>query len=159
MAIKLTHERIAELIAEEKPLPTGYREILIGNKMKVEDAHKRGELKVTGNAGNTFYVKVRLNKLNHLSFSVILVYEFQETTASFNLRRYNGKHEHTNKIERNKFRDFHIHYATERYQEREFREEEYAEQTARYSDLAGALNCLIADCNFVLPPDEPPQLL
>lgn len=155
LTIKLTDAQIAELIDEEKVLPSGYREVLIGTKMKTEDAHKRGDLKLLGAQGSTFHLKVRQSKLNTLNFSVILVYEFKETTGLFILRRYNGRsHEHTNKIEGNTFRDFHIHYATERYQERNFREEEYAEITDRYSDLGGALNCLIMDCKCVLPPDE-----
>lgn len=141
-------------------LPSGYREGLIGAKMKIEDVHKRGELKITGEEGDVFYVDTRISKLNPFDFSVILVYEFKETTATFNLRRYNGKTSiHTNRIEGDEIQGFHIHYATERYQDQEFKEEAYAESTDRYTDLGGALNCLIEDCNFVLPPDEPMPLL
>jgi hypothetical protein len=44
------------------------------------------------------------------------------------LRRHNGKsHEHTNQIEAGAFYDFHIHRATERYQELGMREDAYAE--------------------------------
>lgn len=160
MTTKLTDEQIAALIEEEKALPSGYREALIGNKMKPDDAHKRGDVKVLGAQGSNFHLIVRQSKLNPLNFSVILSYEFKETTGLFLLRRYNGKsHWHTNKLEGNTFRDFHIHYATERYQERDFREEEYAEVTDRYSDLGGALNCLIMDCKCILPPDESLPLL
>jgi len=154
--IKLTDEAIVALIHESKQLPSGYRETLIGSKMKKEDIHKRGDLKVIGADGNTFYIKVRISTLNVLNFSVILGYEPKETTSLFLLRRYNGKsHEHTNKIEGHRFRDFHIHYATERYQARGFAEETYAEVTTLYSDLGGALNCFISDCNFLFPSDEP----
>lgn len=158
--IKLSDDDIAALINEVKPLPSGYRDALIGSKMKKEDIHKRGEQKVIGADGNTFYIKVRISTLNVLNFSVILAYEPKDTTALFLLRRYNGKsHEHTNKIEGNRFRDFHIHYATARYQARGFAEEAYAEVTSRYTDLGGALNCLRVDCNFLLPFDEPVPLL
>ena len=72
----------------------------------------------------------------------------------FKLRRYNGKsHSHTNKIEKNSMYNFHIHTATQRYQKIGMKEESYAEETTRYADLRGAINCLIADCGFVLPPE------
>lgn len=68
------------------------------------------------------------------------------------LRRYNGKsHEHTNKIESQKFGGYHIHQATERYQQSGTREDEYAEPTRRYSDLHGAFRCMIGDCKFIEP--------
>lgn len=154
--IQLTDENIAALIEEPKPLSSGFREVLIGSKMKKEDVHKRGEIKVLGSAGSIFHIKVRQNTINPLNFSVILVYEFREKTGDFRLRRYNGKsHEHSNKLEGTKLRDFHIHYASERYQALGFYEDAYAEVTDRYTDLGGALNCLIADCNFILPEDKP----
>lgn len=159
MITRLTDKEIVELVQEPKHLPTGFRDTLL-NKMKMEDVHKRSELKVTGSESNVFMIKVRQNKLNPLNFSVILAYAMPETTGLFLLRRYNGKsHEHTNNIEGNRFRDFHIHYATERYQARGFNEEAYAEVTNNYSDLGGALHYMITDCNFILPPDEPALLL
>ena len=73
------------------------------------------------------------------------------------MRRHNGKsHEHTNQIERNTFYDFHIHMATERYQEFGTREDAYAEITERFGDYESALRCLVDDCGFELPPE--PQL-
>ena len=158
--IRLTDDVIEVLIDEPKPLPSGYRETLIGKKMKKEDLHKRSELPITGTQDSVFHIKVRQSTINPLNFSVILAYEFKETTGLFLLRRYNGKsHEHTNKIEGNRFRDFHIHYATERYQAKGFSEEAYAEVANSYSDLGGALNRMISDCQCLLPPDEPALLL
>ncbi|MDE3258831.1 MAG: hypothetical protein OYM47_13425 [Gemmatimonadota bacterium] len=52
-----------------------------------------------------------------------------------------------------KFYDFHIHVATERYQELGTREDAYADPTDRYGDYQGALRCLIADANLEVPPD------
>ena len=49
---------------------------------------------------------------------------------------------------------FHIHLATERYQEIGAREDTFAEPTDRYSDIEGALACLIADANFDMSPDS-----
>jgi len=151
----MSESTIEALIKQPKLLSSGFREVLLQN-FKEQDVHRRSELKVTGTESDGFIMIIRISKLNTLDFSLILGYEQRETTGVFLLRRYNGKsHTHTNKIEGNQFRDFHIHSATERYQIRGFREEAYAEVTDRYSDLGGALNCMIADCGFVLPSDEP----
>jgi hypothetical protein len=75
------------------------------------------------------------------------------------LRRYNGKHQHTNKIEKETFFNFHIHYATERYQQFGMDEDGYAQPTEYYTDLQGAFQSLIKECNLILPPDTQPNLL
>ncbi|MCY3723620.1 MAG: class I SAM-dependent DNA methyltransferase [Candidatus Poribacteria bacterium] len=70
----------------------------------------------------------------------------------FRLRRYNGSnHEHINPIENEVVTGFHIHTATEKYQVNGTREEDYAEPTQRYTDVNGALKCLLADANFEDP--------
>ena len=70
------------------------------------------------------------------------------------LRRYNGRsHEHTNQIESATFHDFHIHFATERYQGLGAREDAYAEPTDRFGDFRGALRCLAEDANLKVPPE------
>jgi hypothetical protein len=85
----------------------------------------------------------------------MLAYSGKSSSQVFRLRRYNGKsHEHTNKMERQTIYDFHIHFATERYQHSGLREDAYAEATNRYGDLQGALTCLIQDCGLVLPAKE-----
>lgn len=65
----------------------------------------------------------------------------------FRLRRYNGKsHVHTNRIEKEKsFYDFHIHEATELYQQHGMREDAFARPTQRYNDYQSALVCLFED--------------
>ncbi len=89
---------------------------------------------------------------NPLYFSVILGVIHPLTTKVFRLRRYNGKtNPHTNRIERNEVSGFHIHEATERYQKRRQNEDAYAVETIRYSDIEGAVACLIVDANFVVP--------
>ncbi|MGO9060397.1 MAG: hypothetical protein ACLQU2_23895 [Candidatus Binataceae bacterium] len=86
---------------------------------------------------------------------MILAYLPENVTGLFRLRRYNGKsHEHTNQIEKNTFYGYHIHTATERYQELGMDEDGFAQPTARFSDLSGALNCMIEDCGFDLPPEQ-----
>ena len=75
----------------------------------------------------------------------------------FRLLRYNGRsHPHTNTIEGDRFYDFHIHKATERYQKKGQKEESYAEVTDRYRDLDGASICMIKDAEFE---DPEPKLL
>ena len=58
------------------------------------------------------------------------------------------------RIEDETFHDFHIHFATERYQEFGTREDAYAEPTDRYGDFDGAFLCLRDDANLEIP-DEP----
>ena len=58
-----------------------------------------------------------------------------------------------NHIEGNAFYDFHVHMATERYQDLGTREDAYAEPKDRYADFHGALQCLLQDTNLILPPD------
>ena len=94
-----------------------------------------------------------------MDFSAILAYQKPNTNTFFRLRRYNGNsHEHSNKIEGGRFFEFHIHHATERYQDAGFDEDGYAEPTDRYADIGGALACLVNDCGFVLPADPQPKL-
>jgi hypothetical protein len=98
---------------------------------------------------------VRQNCVNPLDFSVILALEVKGTNQRFLLKRYNGKsHEHSNTLEKApKFYDFHIHTATERYQGAGMKEQSFAEVTGRYGDWRVALECLITDCNVILPPE------
>lgn len=74
--------------------------------------------------------------------------EVPQTNVLFRLRRYNGKHWHRNKLEGERFRGFHIHTATKRYQERGFDEDKFAQRTDRYSGFGSALRCMIEDCGF-----------
>jgi len=123
--------------------------------LRSKQGHKERELDITGATGSEFRLILRQSLFNILDFSAILAYSGTSSSQVFRLRRYNGKsHEHTNKIERQTIYDFHIHFATERYQHSGLREDAYAEATNRYGDLQGALSCLIEDCGLVLPPDE-----
>ncbi len=99
---------------------------------------------------------LRQNLINPLDFSVILAVRLPNSNRFFRLRRYNGKsHNHRNRIEGDAFYDFHMHTATERYQELGTREDFYAEPTDRYGDYSGALKCAVADCRLAvsLPPN------
>ncbi len=89
---------------------------------------------------------------NELDFSVILAVQRPQSNRFFRLRRYNGlSHEHTNRIERETFYDYHIHHATERYQEIGMHEDSFATPTDRYANYEGAIDCVISDAKFVIP--------
>lgn len=141
--ITYNNQEITELINERKVLPDNWR----------KELDKNSELYLIGEDGNKFRLIARLNKRYPTDFSVILGVINPKTGTLFRLRRYNGlaKRMHKNKIEKTKVYSYHIHYATQRYQERGFDEDGYAEETDRYNDIEGALQCLIVDANFELP--------
>ena len=124
-------------------------------QMRAKSGHKGRELTIQGKNGNEFRLILRQAAENPLDFSIILGVTSPNTGQLFRLRRYNGKsHEHGNKIEGNSFYDFHIHEATERYQQLGANEDTFARKTDRYSDYRTALECLIRDCGFELPDGE-----
>jgi hypothetical protein len=91
-----------------------------------------------------------------LDFSAILGWEMPSLMRVFKLRRCNGlSHEHRNPLEGGEpFFDFHVHTATERYQLHGSSEEHYAEPTAAYTDLRGAIRHLLETCSFEPPAQE-----
>jgi hypothetical protein len=128
--------------------------------MREKRGHRSSEYIIARPDDSSFIIKIRVSNENPLDFSVILGYSPPNSTKLFLLRRYNGKsHEHRNKLEDDdRFYDFHIHKATERYQREGTKEEYFAKVTDRYSTIQEALNCLIADCNVSLPLDPQLQL-
>lgn len=147
MAVTFTDDEIDALIKERKLLPANWRNL---TRLKPKRGHDERNLELTGAAGNRFCLILRKSRKNPLDFSVILAVRIPKSNRLFRLRRYNGKsHAHTNRIERQTFRGFHIHTATERYQERGDNEDDYAESTDRYGDFQGAWGCLASDANLV----------
>ncbi len=142
----LSDSEIQALIEDAKPLSS---EVLKEIKLKNKEnrAYKEYELEVESNSGKNFRIRIRENTINILDFSVILIY-VDEKRKYHILRRYNGKHIHKNEIEKNKFRDFHIHMATQRYPEAGFRIDGYAEVTDSYKNWKDALMKMLQDCNF-----------
>lgn len=150
MALTFSELEIESLITERKPLPPDWRSRI---RLRSKRGHEEQHLDIDGDAGSEFRLILRRNKINLLDFSVILAVRVPGSSQLFRLRRYNGKsQEHSNRIEGVKFYDFHIHVATERYQELGTREDAYAEPTDRYGEYSGAIRCLIADANFEVPP-------
>ena len=149
MAAKYSDEEIAQMITERKPLPEDYRSRV---QLHEKRGHKERELDIVGEHGHPYRLILRQSNFNTLDFSIILAVSPPDSNHLFRLRRYNGKsHEHTNPIEGDTFYDFHIHQATERYQESGAREDTFAESTGRYADFHSALRCMLEDCGFETP--------
>jgi len=127
MSTILSDKDIAILVKEKKLLPTDYRTRI---QVRPKRGHKERELDVKGSDGSDFRLIFRQSLLNPIYFSIILAYTPPNSNQLFRLQRYNGKsHEHTNLIEVETFYDYHIHQATERYQQIGAREDTYAEST------------------------------
>lgn len=149
MAVRFADPEIAALIVEAKPVAQDWRSRV---RLRPKRGHRERELDLSGQAGHEFSLILRQNSINVLDFSIILAVRVPGSTQLFRLRRHNGKsHEQTNHIEGTTFYDFHIHMATERYQELGTREDAYAEPTDRYADFHEAFRRLIQDTNIVVP--------
>ena len=152
MAAPYTDLDIEELLRERKPLPQNWRNRL---SSRLKRGHREGSIDCTGADGNVFRLILRRNRVNHLDFSVILAVQVPFSNRLFRLLRCNGRsHQHTNSIEGDTFYDFHIHMATERYQQIGSREDSYAEVTNEYSDFQGAVNCMVREAAFDFPPRD-----
>lgn len=152
MAIVYSDQEIGNLVKECKPLPTDWRDRI---KLRTKRGHDERSLSLTGEDGNEFLLILRKSQINPIDFSVILAVQLPESNQVFRLLRYNGRnHQHTNHIEEETFLAFHIHSATERYQEFGTREDAYAEPTDRYGDFIGAFRCMMADANLKMPLEQ-----
>ena len=151
MPVTYLDREIESLVREDKTVPADWRNLV---RLRPKRGHSERHLDIAGDAGSEFRLILRQNQINLLDFSVILAVRVPRSNQLFRLRRYNGRsHEHTKQIESVTFHDFHIHFATERYQELGAREDAYAEPTDRFGDFRGALQCLAEDANLKVPPD------
>ncbi len=156
MPAKFSDSEIDLMIKERKPLQANYRSSV---KLRDKRGHKERDLDVAGEDGTQYRLILRQSDFNALDFPIILAVNPSDSNQLFRLRRYNGKsHEHTNQIEGNTFYNFHIHHATERYQESGSREDAFAKVTDRYADFHEALRCMLDDCGFETPNDSQPLL-
>jgi len=160
----ITDLEIATLLSEGKPLPVRWSSRL-RVRPKANAQFSQRELEVSVPNGRAFRLVLRQNSINPLDFSIILI--LKEGTTEYVLVRHNGKHpsEHTNKIEKRRgepnssFRNvFHIHKATERYQQAGLAIDGYAEPTTRYSSFQTALEAMIEEYGFQQPEGEPTPL-
>ena len=147
MAATFTDAEIRDLVRERKRLPQDWRR---RTSLRPKRGHEERNLDLIGEGGNRFRLILRRSRRALLDFSAGLAVFPRGSNKPFRLRRYNGKHHwHRNEIEGNRFYAFHIHEATERYQERGLREDGYAEPTDRYDSLAAAIRCLLEDANLI----------
>ena len=149
MAVIYTDAEIAALIAEPK-LVTPRQGKAITRKLS---RYEVATINVLGDAGSDFRVIFRRSRQNPSDFSIILAVQPVQGGHIFHLRRYDGRHWHTNHLEstsRNKdrFYDFHIHTATERYQESNFPDDGYAEVTDQYHDINSAIKYMAGDAKL-----------
>lgn len=152
MDLFLPDKQIEELLAEEKRTNILLRDLW---SLKDKRSHRENDLIIPREDGSQFKIILRQNTINVLDFSVILAFTPKGSNQDFKLCRYNGKsHQHSNKIEKQTFYDFHIHQAKERYQRAGFKEESYAETTTRYSDIKTAFTCMVTDYNIVFENDN-----
>ena len=149
--VRLSDAEIANLITEPKPLPGNYKSLM---HLRTKKAHRERDLDIQGSGGHQFRIILRQSALNPLDFSVILAYLPHNTNELFLLRRYNGRsHEHTNSIEGHTFYAFHIHQATERYQDLGAKEATYAEPCTTYATIEEAAASMFGECGFIIPPE------
>ena len=94
----LSDAEIDALIQEPKVVPNGLR----ATRMIDREKHQRKDFPVASASatGNEFVLALRQSTLDPTNFSAILGYKVPGSTTIFRLRRYNGKHRHTNPIER-----------------------------------------------------------
>lgn len=144
--ITITNRQIQDFIKEKKILPKGFNPSLKDRNVS-NQSHNHFDCEIIGEYGNTYRIIIRQSKINPLDFSVI--FGIILSGRVFRIRRYNGDaHPHSNKIEKETIDGFHIHQATERYQELGSREEYYAQKTTEYSDLNSALSTMLKENNF-----------
>ena len=151
MLIFLSDTEINALILEEKRIDSKAFDL---SSMRKKKGHKELDILIPRSDGSQFKIILRQNSNDHLDFSAILAYIPVRHKQDFKLKRYNGKHVHSNRLHKNKFYDFHIHIASEEYQRAGMKEESFAEPTTRYSSLSEAIDCLVKDCNVILPEDR-----
>ncbi len=146
MSYYFTDDEISDLITEPKVFNGTIEDLM---RFKESAGHESASAEIPRDSESSFLVILRQNKNNINDFSAIFAYQQKGNNTDFKLKRYNGRsHEHSNRIEGEKFYSFHIHSATARYQDAGLKEEKYAEKTDRYSSLKGALKCLLQDCNI-----------
>ena len=157
----LKDSEIADFLAEKKMLPKNWQ-----NQFQLREKRnfqwEERTIEISGEANNIFRIILRQSRMNPFDFSIILAYK--ENNITYRLVRYNGIHAspHTNvwekmqKLPNYSFDPtFHIHKATERYQElSEDKIDGFAEATTSYNDFRSALKCFFRDNNFQFPDDS-----
>lgn len=152
----LTDDEINKLIKEKKYLSNSSK---ITNLKGLYGHLKGSKIKLIGEDDHIFELRTRIITTADDNFSVILSVILDETKGTFRLLRYNGFHQHKNKIENQQLDPgFHIHKATERYQTSKYRKHDgFAEITDKYDTMFEALRNMIVDCNIELDKEDQTQ--
>lgn len=145
MDIMLTDEQIARLIATPK-------RVINPKARQVPDAkHLKCDYKVVSTSGSdefTIFLRQHCEMVDDFTAGL----KWHATTGEVViLMRCNGaSHPHRNHLEGARFSagNFHIHKATERYIEKGYDPEHFAEVTNGYTTLEGALHRLCIECNI-----------
>ena len=107
----------------------------------------RNDFSCISSDGKVFEVFMRLNTQFPHIFSIGLRYKSDQGT--FTLCRYNGKHQHRNKIvDKNVFDDFHIHKLFDRQLSDNSSANMDAQTTTRYITFNEALYAFLNDCRI-----------
>ena len=153
VALLYSDAEIAALLRERKPLSDDWQARMTRREKRGQIEHR---LDVAGGDSSPFSLIIRRSERDPSDFSAILGVRTPALERLFILQRCDGRsHRHRNAIEGDRFRDFHIHTATERYQRRGYREDGFARPTERYSDLDGAIRCLFSDTHVDPPSGQP----
>lgn len=147
----MNDQDIQKLLEEKKVITLdNYHKLFALSKIKGK--HKEQEVLLNGTDKHEFIIKIRQSIINPIDFSVIVGFIPKERNKIFRLKRYNGKsHKHKNSLEKDEFYDFHIHTATQRYNDLGYDEEAYAQVSDKYSDLKSAIETMIKECNIIIP--------
>jgi hypothetical protein len=145
MDISLSDERIAELVAMPKRVTNP-------KARQVPDAkHLKCDYKVVSVSGDdefTIFIRQHSEMLDDFTAGL----KWHSTTGeAVILMRCNGaSHPHKNHVEGTRFSpgNYHIHKATERYIEKGYEPEHFAEVTNGYTTVEGALHRLCVECNI-----------
>lgn len=149
----ITDAKINEYITEKKILPENFDPVPkeTGNALHYEK-------EIPGEKGNVY--KIIIEQLKKCPFDFSVIFGVVQGKTIFRIKRYNGpSHLHTNGIERNKIKGCHIHVATQRYQERKFKEEGYAIPTKKFTDWKTALKLMLEENNFLYHTDKEQERL
>lgn len=159
----LSDNEIAQILAESKPLPKNWKkrlEPLPKSKM----GHFQRNFEFDGKQGRHYQIFTRKNDNLIDDFSIGLQL-LESPGDKYTIVRLNGiGHKHTNKWERKngdfpyEFKNqFHIHMATERYQNDGLRIEGYAEVTTDFFSFDSALDYFVRSFGFEVEGGMQPQ--
>lgn len=143
---KITAKMLQDLKAIQKELTKPLKQ-----KWIVERKFRQLNVELIGIDGvDSFSLYMRQNELHENDFScgISLI---KQGENNLTLARYNGSsHIHVNKLDGQRFEfECHIHEANPACLKLAKKIEDYAIATQRYTNLAGAIKCLLSDYNII----------